>query len=89
MKECEFVFNETISNIKSLILSRASEKIYRMGFSRNTPLTPVYANNGTAEWQLDEEAAIDFAIDLVRSIRYQVSIEAESEFNKKYNIDEK
>ena len=88
MKECEFVFNETISNIKSLILSRASEKIYRMGFSRNTPLTPVYANNGTAEWQLDEEAAIDFAIDLVRSIRYQVSIEAESEFNKKYNIDE-
>ena len=89
MKECEFVFNETISNIKSLILSRASESIYsnRVGFSRNTPLRPVNANNGTAEWQLDEEAAIDFAIELVDEITYDVSIEAKSEFNNKYNID--
>lgn len=89
MKECEFVFNETISDIKSLILSRASESIDRVSFnSRNTPLRPVNANNGTAEWQLDEEAAIDFAIQLVDKIAYEVSIEAESEFNNKYNIDE-
>jgi hypothetical protein len=88
MKECEFVFNETISDIKSLILSRASESIDRVSFnSRNTPLRPVNANNGTAEWQLDEEAAIDFAIQLVDKIAYEVSIEAESEFNNKYNIN--
>ena len=88
MKECEFVFNETISNIKSLILSRASESIYQVSLPRNSPLRPVNANNGTAEWQFDEEAAIDFAIDLVKRIAYQVSNEAKSEFNKKYNIDE-
>ena len=88
MKECEFVFNETISNIKSLILSRASESIYQVSLPRNSPLRPVNANNGTAEWQFDEEAAIDFAIDLVNRIAYQVSNEAKSEFNKKYNIDE-
>ena len=88
MKECEFVFNETISNIKSLILSRASESIYQVSLPRNSPLRPVNANNGTAEWQLYEEAAIDFAIQLVDKIAYEVSIEAESEFNNKYNIDE-
>ena len=81
-KECEFVFNETISDIKSLILSRASESIYQLGFSRNTPLRPVNANNGTAEWQLDEEAAIDFAIDLVDKIAYEVSIEANQNLTK-------
>ena len=68
MKECEFVFNETISNIKSLILSRASESIYQVSLPRNSPLRPVNANNGTAEWQFDEEAAIDFAIDLVNRL---------------------
>ena len=82
MKECEFVFNETISNIKSLILSRASEKIYRMGFSRNTPLTPVYANNGTAEWQLDEEAAIDFAIDLVEVLDIKLALKLNQNLTK-------
>ena len=59
-----------------------------MSLPRNSPLRPVNANNGTAEWQFDEEAAIDFAFDLVKRIAYQVSIEAKSEFNKKYNIDE-
>jgi hypothetical protein len=88
MEQCDFVFNETISNIKSLILSRASESIDRALYSGNTPLRPVNANNGTAEWQLDEEAAIDFAILLAKQIADEVSREAKSEFFNKYNIDE-
>ena len=49
-------------------------KKVHFSLTEDLPLRPVNANNGTAEWQFDEEAAIDFAIDLVKRIADQVSI---------------